>query len=424
MDGWLTEVLGEQGATITLYILGAAIVLLLIWVAWFWIKRIAAGAFIEGGRNRRHRLAIVDAASIDNQRRLILVRRDDVEHLVLIGGQNDVVIESGIAKTAAEQPQRDPSRDRRSRDVAPPARPAPEREPAPQPAAPVAREAIKRPSMNPVPPASPAPPVRTAFAPERPTTPTVSAPTPEPPQRDEAPVRAPVLRPQEPRQEPKFAPVNASRIEPVRATVKPTETQPDSETRREPRPDRTPEPSRPAVASMATPFVVASSRPGETNAHETERQDEATDREEPHASDVATRATEFSMFGPVVADAPARVAANDVIASATIEPVAEPSPAPVAEEPAREEPVIAETPDTETPAAEDESVTAVEPQVESGSEPEKQIESAGSTEVETAKAETDENTVGTEKPAGTRSATESLEDEMHRLLAQLTSGSR
>src|SRR5690606_22970669 len=35
------------------------------------------------------------------RRRLVLVRRDEVEHLIMIGGPTDIVIESRIAGTAA-----------------------------------------------------------------------------------------------------------------------------------------------------------------------------------------------------------------------------------------------------------------------------------------------------------------------------------
>lgn len=46
------------------------------------------------------RLEVVDHASIDGRRKLILIRRDDVEHLLLTGGPVDVVVESGIKATA------------------------------------------------------------------------------------------------------------------------------------------------------------------------------------------------------------------------------------------------------------------------------------------------------------------------------------
>jgi len=43
------------------------------------------------------RLDVVEQASVDSRRRLILIRRDDVEHLIMTGGPVDVVIETGIA---------------------------------------------------------------------------------------------------------------------------------------------------------------------------------------------------------------------------------------------------------------------------------------------------------------------------------------
>jgi Meckel syndrome type 1 protein len=42
------------------------------------------------------RLGISEYHEIDQARRLVLVRRDDTEHLLLIGGPQDVVIETGI----------------------------------------------------------------------------------------------------------------------------------------------------------------------------------------------------------------------------------------------------------------------------------------------------------------------------------------
>lgn len=48
------------------------------------------------GRERAKRLAVIDAAVVDTRRRVVLIRRDNVEHLVLIGGPTDVVIESRI----------------------------------------------------------------------------------------------------------------------------------------------------------------------------------------------------------------------------------------------------------------------------------------------------------------------------------------
>lgn len=42
------------------------------------------------------RLGVVEQASVDGRRRLVLIRRDGVEHLIMTGGPVDVVIETGI----------------------------------------------------------------------------------------------------------------------------------------------------------------------------------------------------------------------------------------------------------------------------------------------------------------------------------------
>jgi flagellar protein FliO/FliZ len=57
----------------------------------------AVRRFADAPRGSQSRLAVVDYASVSGRRRLILVRRDNVEHLVMIGGATDVVVESNIA---------------------------------------------------------------------------------------------------------------------------------------------------------------------------------------------------------------------------------------------------------------------------------------------------------------------------------------
>jgi hypothetical protein len=42
-------------------------------------------------------LDVVEHANVDGRRKLLLIRRDDVEHLIMTGGPVDVVIETGIA---------------------------------------------------------------------------------------------------------------------------------------------------------------------------------------------------------------------------------------------------------------------------------------------------------------------------------------
>jgi flagellar protein FliO/FliZ len=54
----------------------------------------------RGRGSRQPRLGIVDVYDLDRQRQLLLLRRDNVEHLLLIGGPNDVVIETNIIRVA------------------------------------------------------------------------------------------------------------------------------------------------------------------------------------------------------------------------------------------------------------------------------------------------------------------------------------
>src|ERR1700680_1942772 len=51
-----------------------------------------------GTRGRQPRLAVIDAATVDGRRRLVLIRRDNVEHLLMIGGPTDLVVEPNILR--------------------------------------------------------------------------------------------------------------------------------------------------------------------------------------------------------------------------------------------------------------------------------------------------------------------------------------
>lgn len=96
MTEWLESMAGPAYAPALMWTALALVALLLVLVAVKLFRSLTAGTFIAGGRNRRARLAVLDATAIDNQRRLVLVRRDDVEHLILIGGASDLVVERDI----------------------------------------------------------------------------------------------------------------------------------------------------------------------------------------------------------------------------------------------------------------------------------------------------------------------------------------
>ncbi|MGR7997581.1 flagellar biosynthetic protein FliO [Xanthobacter sp. ZOL 2024] len=95
------------------------------------IRRLGGGSGRMTGRGRAGpRLAVVDAISIDPRRRLVLVRRDDVEHLLLTGGTNDVVVEpnitGGYVDTSGLRPALPMERQGRSAAAATPAVAAPD----------------------------------------------------------------------------------------------------------------------------------------------------------------------------------------------------------------------------------------------------------------------------------------------------------
>ncbi len=78
-------------------------VLALIGASGWLLRRLHShGLAGRAGRGVR-RLAVVEGLVLDARRRLVLVRRDRVEHLLLLGPDRDLVIETRIA--APEEPE-------------------------------------------------------------------------------------------------------------------------------------------------------------------------------------------------------------------------------------------------------------------------------------------------------------------------------
>ena len=176
----------------------------------FWLLRRFAGNRLgtTANRGRMPRLAVIDAAAVDGRRRLVLVRRDNVEHLLMIGGPSDIVVESNIVRAmpAREQlPHRAP---------AAPAEAPPRLAPLPEAANWSGGNEDAEPAIPAMPPLPPMPepppprPARPAFADELRRPPPMAGerrdplagfalepigrpePRPEPPLRPEPPVRA------------------------------------------------------------------------------------------------------------------------------------------------------------------------------------------------------------------------------------------
>lgn len=177
------------------------------------MKRIAGGraAELEGGRNRVPRLGLVDSFDLDRQRKLLIVRRDNVEHLILVG-PTDVVVESNIVRAASAAPLRD---DRQPTLQPLPAQPqgasaAPASSPLAQPAPPIPAT----PQMMQAPAATPAAtPATTA-----PVMPTAPFPIPQPVRASEP--RKSTMPPPPPFGAPKRGPApTPQRIEPVLTAI-------------------------------------------------------------------------------------------------------------------------------------------------------------------------------------------------------------
>jgi hypothetical protein len=94
-------------APYTTYLIAGAAALVVLIILLMIFRTFQGGM---GGR-RGVRLGISEFYEIDKTRRLILVRRDNVEHLVLIGGSQDLVIEPGIASRGGEPGMRKPRPD-------------------------------------------------------------------------------------------------------------------------------------------------------------------------------------------------------------------------------------------------------------------------------------------------------------------------
>jgi hypothetical protein len=117
------------------------IVLALIGLTAWLVRRFGSSRLGTTVRGRQPRLAVIDAATVDGRRRLVLIRRDNIEHLLMIGGPSDVVVESNIvravgAREVAREPARESMREPMRESMREPMRATPP-EPAGRPATPI-----------------------------------------------------------------------------------------------------------------------------------------------------------------------------------------------------------------------------------------------------------------------------------------------
>ncbi|PNG27602.1 hypothetical protein CR492_01410 [Methylocella silvestris] len=106
MQGLIDKIFENKPLTF----IAAVVALLLAGALVLFAVRLAFGRRVKapgGGRTRLPRLGVVDAFDIDRQRQLVIIRRDNVEHLLMIGGPNDLVIESEIIRAEARERHRE-----------------------------------------------------------------------------------------------------------------------------------------------------------------------------------------------------------------------------------------------------------------------------------------------------------------------------
>ena len=88
--------MSEDSGLLVQFLLALGVVLILILVLTWILKKVNMIGARVGKAGETPRLEVKEAVQIDHRRRLVLVRRDHVEHLVMIGGENDFLVEHHI----------------------------------------------------------------------------------------------------------------------------------------------------------------------------------------------------------------------------------------------------------------------------------------------------------------------------------------
>ena len=73
-------------------ILVLGLIAVLTWAA----RRFGFGGHLTPNAGKSPRLSVVEVRALDSRRKLVLLRRDGSEHLVLLGPNQDLLLESGI----------------------------------------------------------------------------------------------------------------------------------------------------------------------------------------------------------------------------------------------------------------------------------------------------------------------------------------
>lgn len=99
----MQSLFGLELTTAQKVIIASVVILVLLALLGLFVRQIQGGRLRlrgqAGGRQRQPRLGVVDTYDLDRQRQLVLIRRDNIEHLLMIGGASDVVVETNILRS-------------------------------------------------------------------------------------------------------------------------------------------------------------------------------------------------------------------------------------------------------------------------------------------------------------------------------------
>jgi flagellar protein FliO/FliZ len=138
---FMTSLFGGSAGTLLNAAFALGIVLVLI-VIGLWLLKLVSSAGQRLSRLNEKRLQVLETATVDGKRKVMIIRRDNVEHVIMTGGPQDLVIETGIA-VPEPQPMRRPVRPAGAATAAKPAEPADIATPI-TPDRPVTRDTVDR----------------------------------------------------------------------------------------------------------------------------------------------------------------------------------------------------------------------------------------------------------------------------------------
>ncbi len=91
------------------FLLALVFVLALIGLLAWGYRHFALGRMFPGRPRKESRLEIIELKNVDAKRKLVLVRRDHTEHLILLGPNAELLVEAGIDAHPGDQPAKEAS---------------------------------------------------------------------------------------------------------------------------------------------------------------------------------------------------------------------------------------------------------------------------------------------------------------------------